>query len=55
MARLSGATTFDIMFKEMMPNLIPYLFGSFIANVTTSIITAVGLEVLGLGPSASRP
>ncbi len=50
MAKLSGASTFDIMFKEMMPNLVPYLFGSFIANVTTSIVTAVGLEVLGLGP-----
>lgn len=50
MAQLSGASTFDIMFKEMLPNLVPYLFGSFIANVTTSIVTAVGLEVLGLGP-----
>jgi len=50
MARLSGASTFDIMFREMLPNLVPYLFGSFIANVTTSIVTAVGLEVLGLGP-----
>ncbi len=50
MARLSGASAFHIMFKEMLPNLIPYLFGSFIANVTTSIVTAVGLEVLGLGP-----
>ena len=50
MARLSGASTFDIMFREMMPNLVPYLFGSFIASVTTSIVTAVGLEVLGLGP-----
>ena len=50
MAQLSGASTFDVMFKEMLPNLIPYLFGSFIANVTTSIVTAVGLEVLGLGP-----
>ncbi|MFQ6546869.1 ABC transporter permease [Aestuariibius sp. 2305UL40-4] len=50
MAKLSGASTFDIMFKEMMPNLVPYLFGSFIASVTTSIVTAVGLEVLGLGP-----
>ncbi len=50
MARLSGASTMDIMFREMMPNLVPYLFGSFIANVTTSIVTAVGLEVLGLGP-----
>ncbi|MEM9344218.1 MAG: ABC transporter permease [Pseudomonadota bacterium] len=50
MARLSGASTFHIMFREMLPNLVPYLFGSFIANVTTSIVTAVGLEVLGLGP-----
>ena len=46
MARLSGASTPHIMFREMLPNL----FGSFIANVTTSIVTAVGLEVLGLGP-----
>ena len=50
MAQLSGASTMHIMFKEMLPNLIPYLFGSFIANVTTAIVTAVGLEVLGLGP-----
>ncbi len=50
MAQLSGASTGHIMFREMMPNLVPYLFGSFIANVTTSIVTAVGLEVLGLGP-----
>ncbi|MEL7299530.1 MAG: ABC transporter permease [Pseudomonadota bacterium] len=50
MAQLSGAGTFHIMFREMMPNLVPYLFGSFIASVTTSIVTAVGLEVLGLGP-----
>ena len=50
MARLSGASTGHIMFREMLPNLVPYLFGSFIASVTTSIVTAVGLEVLGLGP-----
>lgn len=50
MAQLSGASTGHIMFREMLPNLVPYLFGSFIANVTTSIVTAVGLEVLGLGP-----
>ena len=50
MARLSGASTPHIMFREMLPNLMPYLFGSFIANVTTSIVTAVGLETFGLGP-----
>jgi peptide/nickel transport system permease protein len=38
------------MFKEMMPNLIPYLFASFIGSATGAILAAVGLETLGLGP-----
>lgn len=50
MARLSGASNFAIMFREMLPNLIPYLFGSFIAGTTGAILAAVGLETLGLGP-----
>ncbi len=50
MARISGASTFDIMFREMMPNLIPYLAASFIGNMQGSILVAIGLEVLGLGP-----
>lgn len=50
MAKLSGSSTFDIMFKEIMPNLIPYLFASFIGNATGAILAAVGLETLGLGP-----
>jgi peptide/nickel transport system permease protein len=51
MARLSGASNFDLMFKEMLPNLIPYIFASFIAGATGAILTAVGLETLGLGPT----
>lgn len=50
MAKLSGASTFSIMFREIMPNLIPYLFASFIGNATGAILAAVGLESLGLGP-----
>lgn len=50
MAKLSGASTFSIMFREMMPNLIPYLFASFIGNATGAILAAVSLETLGLGP-----
>lgn len=50
MAQLSGASHFSIMFKEMLPNLVPYLFGSFIAGTTGAILAAVGLETLGLGP-----
>ena len=51
MARLSGASTFDIMFKEMMPNLLPYLAASFTGNVSGNILAATGLEALGLGPT----
>ena len=50
MAKLSGASTFTIMFKEIMPNLLPYLAASFIGNATGAILAAVGLETLGLGP-----
>ena len=50
MARLSGVPTRDIMFKEMMPNLLPYLAASFIGNTAGAILAAIGLEVLGLGP-----
>jgi peptide/nickel transport system permease protein len=51
MARLSGASTFDIMFKEMLPNLLPYLMASFTGNVSGAILAAAGLEALGLGPT----
>lgn len=50
MARLSGVPVRDIMFREIMPNLLPYLAASYIGNMTGAIIAAVGLEVLGLGP-----
>ena len=50
MARLSGAPTRDIMYREIMPNLLPYLAASYIGNMTGAILSAVGLELLGLGP-----
>ncbi len=50
MAKLSGVSTAAIMFKEILPNLIPYLFASFTAGSTSAILAAVGLETLGLGP-----
>jgi peptide/nickel transport system permease protein len=50
MARLTGLSTSDVMFKEMMPNLLPYLAASFIGAASGGILAAVGLEALGLGP-----
>ncbi len=50
MARLSGSSSFGIMFTEILPNLLPYLAASFIGNAAGAILSAIGLEVLGLGP-----
>ena len=50
MARLGGMSGPQIIFREMMPNLLPYLMASFILAVSQSILAAVGLEALGLGP-----
>lgn len=51
MARLSGISTFDIMFREMLPNMLPYLASSLAGNVAGAILAATSLEALGLGPT----
>jgi peptide/nickel transport system permease protein len=49
-ARLSGMSSPEIIVKELMPNLLPYLGASFVGAVSAGILAAIGLEVLGLGP-----
>lgn len=49
-ARLSGMSGMGIMFKEILPNLLPYLSASFVLAVSHAILSAIGLEALGLGP-----
>jgi len=51
MAHLCGASTLSIMFKEMLPNMLPYLAASFAGNVSGAILAATSLEALGLGPT----
>jgi len=49
-ARLSGENDFEIIFGQILPNLTAYLAAAFVGAVSTGILAAVGLEVLGLGP-----
>ena len=49
-AKLSGANDFEIIMFQILPNLTAYLAASFVGAVSVGILTAVGLEVLGLGP-----
>ena len=51
MARMSGTSALGIIFKEMIPNLAPYILASFVASVSGAILATVGLEALGLGPA----
>lgn len=49
-ARLSGASNRQIIFFEIMPNLLPYLAATFVGAVGAAILASIGLEVIGLGP-----
>ena len=49
MARMSGTGSLGIIFKEMMPNLAPFILASYVAAVTGAILATIGIETLGLG------
>jgi peptide/nickel transport system permease protein len=49
-ARLSGLSDMQIIFKELLPNLLPYLAASFVSAVGAAVLASLGLEALGLGP-----
>lgn len=50
-AKLSGMGNMEIIFKELMPNMLPFLVASFVAQVMNAIYASFGLEILGLGPA----
>jgi peptide/nickel transport system permease protein len=52
-ARLSGMRGPEIIVKELLPNLLPYMVASLVGSVSSAILASVGLAVLGLGPTES--
>jgi peptide/nickel transport system permease protein len=48
-ARLSGMPTPVIIFREVLPNLMPFIVASLVGAVSAAVLASVGLEVLGLG------
>lgn len=50
MAKLDGMNSLEIIVKELMPNLLPYLAASFVGAVASAMLASIGLEALGLGP-----
>jgi peptide/nickel transport system permease protein len=49
-ARLSGMNGPEVIVKELLPNLLPYLMGTFVTSISAAVLAAIGLEMLGLGP-----
>jgi peptide/nickel transport system permease protein len=48
-ARASGASELELIFGEIMPNLLPYIAASFVGATSGAMLASVGLEALGLG------
>ena len=48
-ARVNGQSEIEILFREIMPNLLPFIVASFVGTVGSAILAVIGLEALGLG------
>jgi len=50
LAKLSGESGFEIIIKELMPHMIPWMAANFVNAYLVAILTEAGLAILGLGP-----
>jgi peptide/nickel transport system permease protein len=50
LSKLSAANDFEVIFIEILPNLLPYIAAGFVNAVSGGILAAVGIQLLGLGP-----
>ena len=49
-AKLNGVNDFEIIFKEMLPNLLPFIAASLTGATAGAVLASLGLSALGLGP-----
>jgi peptide/nickel transport system permease protein len=49
-ARLSGVSDLGIIFREILPNLLPFILAAFVGQVFAGVFASFYLAVLGLGP-----
>ncbi len=49
-AKLSGMSDLEIVFREILPNLLPFLAAALVGQVFASVFASFYLAVLGLGP-----
>jgi peptide/nickel transport system permease protein len=49
-ARLSGMSGLEIIFRELAPHMIPWLGANFVNAFIAAVLAESGLSILGLGP-----
>ncbi|HLE73001.1 MAG TPA: ABC transporter permease [Anaerolineales bacterium] len=49
-ARLSGMSGLEIIFRELMPHMLPWLGANFVNGFIAAVLAESGLSILGLGP-----
>jgi len=50
LSELSGEGKLEIVFREMMPHMVPWMTANFVNAFISAILTEAGLSILGLGP-----
>ena len=50
LSKLSRRSDFEIIFFDLLPNITPFVAAGFVSTVSNAILTAVGLQLLGIGP-----
>jgi len=48
-AQANGERELEVVFREVMPNLLPFIAASFVGAVSQAMLASIGLEALGLG------
>ncbi|MBT3862818.1 MAG: ABC transporter permease [Chloroflexi bacterium] len=49
-AKFNGVRDIEIIWRELVPTLMPYIAASFVGTVAAAILASIGLSALGLGP-----
>ena len=49
-AKLSGFSSAQIIYKEVLPYIMSYIFMCYVIQITTGILSESGVSMLGLGP-----
>jgi peptide/nickel transport system permease protein len=50
LAKTAGMGDFEIIFAEILPNLLPYLGVSLAISMGAAMLAEIGLQLIGLGP-----